>query len=126
MPRNTVKMFNRQIQNLLSFSLLLVFVLLVNLPAISFDFLCPEQIVVYIANQNIHSISDIINIYLHPQMLQHNIPFFRPSGHFLIYQIFAPLFGWQNTKALIVINLIFLTLAGYVMVKIYELLFTSL
>ncbi len=110
-----------------SFVCLLLFVLLVNCQVIYQDLMFPEQPMLYLMNQKIHSAIDLLAIYLHPQMLDWmNVPFFRPSGHFLLYQIISPLIGWHNTRGLLVVNFIFLTLMGLMMVKVYELLFPRL
>lgn len=102
---------------------LLAFVLLVNLPVIHFDMMYVEQPSIYLVNQTIHSLRDMANVYLHPALLDNAIPFFRPSGHFLVYQLVTPLLGWHNTKGLLLINLFFLASIGYVMIKLYQLLF---
>lgn len=107
-------------------SVIIIFVLLVNLPVIDFGMVYPEQSLMYIANQRIQSASDFMNVYLHPQMFHYTIAFFRPSGHFLIYQILTPLLGWMNIKGFIISNLIFLGLTGYLMIKVYERLFPKL
>jgi hypothetical protein len=106
------------------FMLLLTLVLLVNFSVLSYDMMYVEQPILYLVNQKIHSWHDLLAVYLHPQMLDTVfIPFFRPSGHFLIYQLVAPLLGWHNTRGLLVVNFIFLTLMGCMMVKLYKLLF---
>lgn len=105
------------------FSSLFLFVLLVNFSIISLDMMYPEQPLMYAANQTLHSFHDFLNIYLHPQMFHLSILFFRPSGHFLIYQILGPFLGWHNTQGFIVVNLGFLALSGFVMIKLYHLLF---
>jgi len=111
----------------LSFLLALFFmVLIVNLPLITFDMMYPEQPLIYLANQNIHSLKDLFQVYLHPKMFHASILFFRPSGHFLLYQLLTPLLGWHNTRGLIIINLGFLALTAYVLLKLYELLFPRL
>lgn len=99
------------------------FVLLINLPIISFDMMYPEQPLIYAANHLLHSLKDLLAIYLHPKMFHLSILFFRPSGHFFLYQLLEPLLGWHNTKALILVNLGFLALSGYFMLKLYALLF---
>ena len=109
----------------LLFLIILAIVLISNIPIISLDMMYPEQPLFYLANQSIHHIGDFINIYLHPKLLHLYVPFFRPSGHFLMYQILTPILGWHNTKSFIVVNLIFLALTGYVTIKLYELLFPS-
>jgi hypothetical protein len=106
------------------FLLFLLLILLVNSQIIYQDLMFPEQPILYLLNQNIHSWSDLLAVYLHPKMLESlNVPFFRPSGHFLLYQLLTPLLGWQNTRGLLVVNFIFLALMGVVLVKIYEKLF---
>lgn len=109
----------------LLFCILFSFVLLVNLPIVSFDMLYPEQPLIYAANQSLHSLWDLLQVYLHPKMFHVSILFFRPSGHFLMYQLLEPLLGWHNTKALILVNLCFLALSGYLVLKLYELLFPN-
>lgn len=109
----------------LLFLTLLSFVLLVNLPLVVFDMMYPEQPLMYAANQSLHSIWDLLQVYLHPKMFHVSILFFRPSGHFLMYQLLEPLLGWHNTRALIVVNLSFLALSGYVVLKLYERLFPN-
>jgi hypothetical protein len=100
------------------------FTLLVNSQVLQVDLMFPEQPMVYLVNQNIHTWSDLLAIYLHPQMLDViNVPFFRPSGHFLLYQFLSPWIGWDNTRGLLVVNLIFLALSGMLQVRIYKLLF---
>lgn len=96
---------------------------LVNLPIINFDMMYPEQPLMYIANQKIHHFSDLLGVYMHPQIFHYAIPFFRPSGHFLMYQLLTPLIGWHQTQMLFVVNFIFLGLAGYYMLRLYMLLF---
>jgi hypothetical protein len=105
---------------LISFVLLAV---LANWPIVSFNMMYIEQATIYNANQSIHSLADLIHVYTHPQMLDFLVPFFRPSGHFLMYQLLTPFLGWYNTKALFIVNLLFLGLTGYVMAKLYEKLF---
>lgn len=112
------------LKELFFFSLIAAFVLAVNASIISWDLMYPEQPLIYIANQQIHSLRDLFNIYSHPKMLDiFSIPFFRPSGHFLIYQILTPLLGWHNTRALLIVNFLFLAGIGYLLLKLYALLF---
>lgn len=108
-----------------NFIFILFVVLITNYSIIAFNMMYPEQPTIYLANQAIQHFSDLITIYLHPQFLHADIPFFRPSGHFLIYQLLTPILGWHNTKALFVVNFIFLAIAGYFLIKLYEILFTS-
>lgn len=105
---------------------LFIVVLLLNSAIIAFDVMYPEQPTMYLANQTIHHWSDLANIYFHPHLFQASIPFFRPTGHFLMYQLLTPLLGWHNTKALIVINLFFLSLTGFFLIRLYPLLFPQL
>lgn len=112
-----------QIRNISLTSVLIAFVLLVNLPIIYFGMLYPEESLTYVGNQQIHHFSDLINIYLHPQLFHSTIPFFRPSGHFLIYQILTPIIGWHQTKILTAVNFTFMALTGYYMIQLYKLLF---
>jgi len=109
----------------LLFFTLVSFVLLVNLPVFSFNMHYPEQPLIYAANQNIHSFWDLLQVYLHPKMFHVSILFYRPSGHFLMYQLLQPFFGWHNTQAFIFVNLCFLALTCYVLLKLYELLFPN-
>lgn len=111
-------------RNCILFAVILIFVLFVNSSIIAFDLMYAEQPMLYTANQDLHSIGDLLKIYLHPRMLDvFSIPFFRPSGHFLLYQLLMPFLGWHNTQGLIIVNLIFLALTGFLMVKTYEILF---
>lgn len=111
-------------RNSILFVILFAFVLLINAPLLSFDLMYAEQPMLFAANQSIQSLSDLFNIYLHPKMLDiFSVPFFRPSGHFLMYQLITPFLGWHNTRAFVAINLFFLALTGYVLLKLYELLF---
>lgn len=107
------------------FFVILLAVLVVNLPLLSFNLLYPEQPLLYVANQTIHSLGDLFRLYWQPKMLHFNIPFFRPSGHFLIYQLLIPLLGWHNTKGLLLLNLVFLALSGYLLIKLYRLFFPA-
>lgn len=107
----------------LNIFLIFFFVLLVNLPIIQFAMLYPEQPSIYLANQEITNFKDILNVYLHPILFDNAIPFFRPSGHFLIYQFLTLFLSWHNTKAFIIVNLFFLSLCGFLIIKIYSLLF---
>jgi hypothetical protein len=102
---------------------LIAFVLLVNHAVISWNLMFVEQPIIYQANQTIHSFQDLLHIYLHPKLLDLAVIFFRPSGHFLLYQLLTPLLGWHNTKGLLIVNLVFLALTGYCMIKLYKLLF---
>jgi hypothetical protein len=110
-------------KNGILFAALFAAVLLVNMPVISYDMMYLEQPMIYLANQTIHSLSDLLNVYLHPKLLDVAVPFFRPSGHFLIYQLLMPFLGWHNTRGMLIVNLLFLALIGYVMIMLYELLF---
>ena len=122
---NATKIIIPCIKSVILFVILMAIVLIVNANVISFDMLYPEQPTIYLANQKIKSLHDLLTIYLHPQWLHSVVPFFRPSGHFLVYQMLMPLLGWHNTKGLIVINFIFLALTGYCMIAIYRLLFPN-
>lgn len=106
------------------FILLFAFVLLVNHYIIAVNHIYQEQPEIYLANSQITSFHDFINLYLHPFMFNvFYIPFFRPSGHFLIYQVLAPLLGWHNNQAMLVVNFLFLALTGLYLIKLYQLLF---
>src|SRR3990167_273161 len=99
---------------------------MVNSAVISFNMMYPEQPDIYLANQAITHFSDLLNIYLHPQLFHFlAIPFFRPSGHFLMYELLTPILGWHNTKGLLLVNFIFLGLTGYFLIKLYSLLFPN-
>ncbi len=111
-------------RNCILFGVIFIFVLLVNSAVITFDLMYAEQPMLYTANQALHSMGDLLRVYLYPRMLDvFSIPFFRPSGHFLLYQLLMPFLGWHNTQGLIIVNLIFLALTGFLMVKTYALLF---
>lgn len=111
------------IKNIFLLTILFIIVILINLPIISFDMMYQEQTTIYLANQSLSGWRDLLNVYLHPTWLNLNIPFFRPSGHFLVYQIFMPLVGWHNTLALNIISFTFLTFIGFFSIKLYKLLF---
>jgi hypothetical protein len=104
---------------------LLSLAVLMNLPVIKADMMYTEQAIFYGINQLIHTLSDLIHIYTHPQMLDYLAPFFRPSGNFLMYQLLTPWLGWHNTRALLVVNMLFLGLTGYVICKLYQRFFPS-
>lgn len=117
-------MNSRTIKQFFIFVLLFAFVLLVNRDIISLNYIYQEQPEIYFANSQIHSLSDFLNLYLHPNMFNvFYIPFFRPSGHFLIYQLLAPILGWQNNQGMLAINFLFLALTGFYVIKLYQLLF---
>lgn len=111
------------LRNISLLGLLVVIVLSVNIPVISFDMMYPEEPLMFVANQKIHHINDLLRIYLHPQLLHQVIPFFRPSGHFLIYQLLTPVIGWHQTKIFTAINLLFLAMTGFYMIRLYSTLF---
>jgi hypothetical protein len=112
------------IKKIIFFLLLFSFVLFVNFPIIAFDMMYFEQPILYLVNQKITSAGDLLNLYLHPTLLDSfYIPFFRPSGHFLLYQLLMPFLGWHNTKGLLVVNFFFLTLSCVMIIKLYSLLF---
>jgi hypothetical protein len=123
----SVKWSFRTIATRLSpFLFLFSLILLVNSQILQQDLMYPEQPMLYLVNQKIHSWSDLLAVYLHPKMLDSLfVPFFRPSGHFLVYQVISPLIGWNNTRGLLVVNFIFLTLMGLMLIKVYELLFPT-
>jgi hypothetical protein len=101
-----------------------LFVLCVNAPILSFDMMYFEQPVLYLVNQQIASVYDLIRVYLHPHVLDAlSIPFFRPSGHFLIYQIITTFLDWHNTKGFLAVNFFFLALSCYLFIKLYALFF---
>ena len=113
------------LKNLILFLIIVSVVIGVNYSIILFDMMYPEQPSIYLLNQTIFHFSDIVKFYLHPKLLHTNIPFFRPSGHVLLYQLITPLIGWHNTKAMLIVNLFFLSLVGFFLIKLYELLFPS-
>jgi hypothetical protein len=101
-----------------------LFVLWVNFPILSFDMMYFEQPVLYLVNQKITSVYDLIHVYLHPQLLDAlSIPFFRPSGHFLAYQVITTFLDWHNTKGFLAVNFFFLALSCYLFIKLYALFF---
>ncbi|EKD70406.1 MAG: hypothetical protein ACD_46C00541G0004 [uncultured bacterium] len=102
---------------------LILFVLCVNMPVIVFNMVYPEQSLIYLANQKIHHVSDLIHVYLHPQLFHAVVPFFRPTGHFVIYQLLAPIVGWHQQRAFFVVNFLFLAGAGFYLIQIYRKLF---
>ena len=113
----------RLFSRILFFFAFALFVLIVNVPVIQFNMIYPEQPLMYVANQQIHSLTDLFKIYLHPQQFHAAIPFFRPSGHFLIYQLLTPIIGWHANRLLICVNLLFLAGVGYYTFAIYLKLF---
>ncbi len=104
-------------------ALLFIMVIATSYAIISFDMMYPEQPTIYLANQAIKNVGDLLAIYLHPRFLHADIPFFRPSGHYLIYQLITPFIGWHQTRLFILINLTFLALTGYFLIGIYRILF---
>jgi hypothetical protein len=111
------------LRSLLLFTLLFAGVLWFNMPIIRYDMMYVEQPTIYLANQSIHSLGDLLNVYLHPKLLDLAIPFFRPAGHFLIYKIIMPMLGWHNTRGMLIVSLSFVALIGLVMIRLYQLLF---
>jgi hypothetical protein len=111
------------VKNSLLLGVLFFLVLLVNAPVISYDMMYAEQPMMYLANQTIHSFGDLVNVYSHPKLLDVAVPFFRPTGHFLIYKIIMPMLGWHNTRGMLIVSLSFLPLIGLVMIRLYQLLF---
>jgi hypothetical protein len=110
-----------------TFSILLflwAFISVMYSPILSFNMFYEETPIIYLANQKIHSFYALIQVYLHPTLLEaYAIPFFRPTGHFLIYQIFTPLLGWHNTQGFMLISYFFLALCCYMVLQINRLLF---
>lgn len=106
-------------KNALLILLLSMFTILVNWPVFHYHSMYSEQPIIYIANHAIHNLKDLFNVYLHPKMLEMEIPFFRPSGHFLLYQLLTPLFGWYNQNALLAVNFVFLAVIGFLIIKLY-------
>jgi hypothetical protein len=106
------------------FMILFALVLLVNAPILHYDMMYFEQPLMYLVNQQVTSWTALLQIYLHPKVFAViSIPFFRPSGHFLLYQILTPLLGWHNTRGFLVVSFFFLTLTGLMMVRLYARLF---
>lgn len=116
----------RVVKGLVAFSILYVVTVVANINYLLSGLVYPEEPLIYIANQNIHHFSDLIDIYLKPILFHPVIPFFRPSGHFLIYQIVTPFTGWLNMRAFLLINYFFMALTGYMMIRIYRQLFHPL
>src|SRR5437763_1759953 len=115
--QQTSRSVHRVGKNIIGFSMILLLVCFVNRSVFQFDMMYPEQPTLYLANQAIKHWSDLFAIYLHPKLLHTNIPFFRPSGHFLIYQLITPIVGWHNTQAFFLINMLFLSLTGYFLIR---------
>ena len=112
------------VKPLLLFILMWAFILLVYSPILSFNMFYEETPVLYLANQKITSLSALLQIYLHPSILEsYAIPFFRPTGHFLIYQIITPFLGWHNNQGFLLTNFLFLALSCYMILNINALLF---
>lgn len=110
-------------KQILLFFTLISLVLIVNFPIIDFNMFYPEQALIYLANQRIEHWYDLLQIYIHPQLFHWAIVFFRPSGHFLIYQLLTPYLGWHSNKIFITVNLFFLAGTGFVILKTYPRLF---
>jgi hypothetical protein len=104
-------------------ALLFAWVIVVNVPVLRFDMMYYEQPMLYLLNQAIHSVGDLWRIYADPRLLDVAVPFFRPSGHFLLYQLVTPVLGWHNTRGLLAVNFFFLALTGFFMIKLYAALF---
>lgn len=116
----------KQFKTGLAFLALTLCVFAVSYPIIVYNMFYPEQALIYVANQYIHSWKDLLHIYLHPMLFHVTVPFFRPSGHFLLYQLITPWVGWHNNKIFILINLVFLAGTGVCLIKLYQRLFPSL
>lgn len=109
------------------FMSLLSWIIIVNYPILAANLIYPEQPYFYIINEKIHSFRDFLQVYTHPAMLNiYFIQFFRPSGHFLMYQLLIPFLGWHNTRGLLIVNFLFLAATGYVLLKVYEFFFPRL
>jgi hypothetical protein len=116
--------FSSFMKSLAVFGVIWLLVLLINYPIISFDMMYQEQPIIYLVNQQITSIHDLLQVYLHPAMLETlTIPFFRPSGHFLIYQIITSFLDWHNTKGFLIVSFFFLALVCQLIIKFFKLLF---
>ena len=106
------------------FLMLWAFILLVYSPILSFNLFFEEEPIIYLANQKIISWYSLLQVYLHPTVLEtYSVPFFRPSGHFLLYQLITPILGWHNNQAFLAVNYFFLALSCYLIIKIYALMF---
>jgi hypothetical protein len=110
-------------KNSLLISGIFLVTLALNFQVISYNMFYYEQPLLYLANSQVSHFSDLLNVYLHPKLFHYYVPFFRPSGHFLMYYVLAPMLGWHNTQAFLVVNLFVLSLCGWWIVKIYRLLF---
>jgi hypothetical protein len=110
----------------MTFTLLWLFILLAYLPFLKLHMVYEEQPIIYLANQKITSLYSFLQVYLHPAQLEiFGVPFFRPSGHFLLYQLITPFVGWHNTQAFLVLNYFFLALCCCLMLRFYKLFFPS-
>jgi hypothetical protein len=93
----------RYLTSFMTFTLLWLFILLAYLPFLKLHMVYEEQPIIYLANQKITSLYSFLQVYLHPAQLEiFGVPFFRPSGHFLLYQLITPFVGWHNTQAFLV------------------------
>ena len=116
----------RYLTGLMTFALLWLFILVAYSPFLKLSMVYEEQPIIYLANQKITSLYALLQVYLQPAQLEiFAVPFFRPSGHFLMYQLLTPLVGWHNTKAFLVVNYFFLALCCYLMLQFYKLFFPS-
>jgi hypothetical protein len=106
-------------------SVLTLLTIAINWPVITCHFVYPEQALFYNVNHALHSFVDLVHVYTQPKLLDVAAPFSRPSGNFLMYQLLAPVLGWHNLQAFIVVNLIFLSLCGYLIIKLYKIFFSG-
>lgn len=99
-------------------------IIAVNYSILAANLIYPEQSYFYFINSKIQTLTDLFNVYLDPQMLNiYYVPFFRPSGHFLMYQLLMPFLDWHKPQELIIVNFIFLSFTGYLLLKMYQILF---
>jgi hypothetical protein len=107
-------------KELITLGILIALTVLLSWPLVTANLLYPEQAIFYNANQLIHSFSDLINVIMHPRLFNVAVPFARPSSNFLLYQLITPLLGWHNLAGLVIVNLTFLGIVGYLLLKLYQ------
>lgn len=116
-------MKNKILNNSLLILIITFITILLNYSVITFNLFYFEQALMYVAHQHALNFKELLYQYTHPKFLNINIPFFRPSGHFLIYSLLTPIIGWHSNKIFLTINLIFLAFSGVLIFKIYTHLF---
>lgn len=104
---------------------LVIVTLLTNIQVITYNMMYFEQPLLFSAYQHVNTFMALVKHYLHPQFLELAVPFFRPSGHYLIYFLLVPLFGWHNQQAFLIVNLLFLSGCGFFIIHIYKKLFAE-